>query len=63
MKDDMDLACYFIGEIHTRIILTCEGREHFESQAQMGRPLTRNIEEVMWDVIAWMPVAEDRNQW
>jgi hypothetical protein len=37
--------------------------EHFESQAQKERPLTRNIEEVMWDVIAWMPVAENRNQW
>jgi hypothetical protein len=35
-----------------------KGREHFESQEQKGRPLKRNIEEVMWDVIAWMPVAE-----
>ena len=29
----------------------------------MGRPFTRNIEEVVWEVIAWMHVADDRNQW
>jgi hypothetical protein len=63
MKDHMDLACYFTGEIHTLIIRMCEGREHFEIQAQKRRPFTRNIEEVMLEVIAWMHVAEERNQW
>lgn len=62
MKDDMDLACYFTGEIHT-LIRICEGREHFEIQVQKGRLFTRNIEEVMLEVIAWMLVAEERNQW
>jgi hypothetical protein len=40
-----------------------KGRENFESQAQKGRPFTGNIEEVTWEVIVWMQVAEDRNQW
>jgi len=43
--------------------LRSRGREHFEIKAQKGRPFTRNIEEVMLEVIAWMHVAEERNQW
>lgn len=63
MKDDMDKACYFTGEIHTQIIQIHKGRERFESRAQIGISYTRNAEEVVWEVIAWMHVAEGRNQW
>jgi len=63
VKDDMDLACYFTGEIHTLIIRMREGREHFEIQAQKGRPFARNIEEITLEAIAWMHAAEERNQW
>jgi hypothetical protein len=64
MKDGMDMACYLYGgNAYPDYSNTQRKRAFGTAIFRWEDHFTRNIEEVVWEVVALMHLAQGRNQW